>query len=53
MPCALAMFFLIPAGLIIAIVGLIKKEIPRKYCIIGLCLNLLWLLAVGVMFFLP
>ncbi len=53
MPCALAMFFLIPTGLIIAIVGLVKKETPRKFCIIGLCLNLLWPLVVGVMMFLP
>jgi hypothetical protein len=51
MPCALAMFFLIPAGMILAIIGLIKKETPRKYCIIGLCLNLLWLLVVGFMMF--
>lgn len=53
MPCALAMLFLIPAGLIIAIVGLLKPETPRKYCIIGLCLNLLWLLVVGARVFLP
>jgi len=47
------MFFLIPAGLILAIIGLVKKETPRKYCIIGLGLNLLWLLVVGAMVFLP
>jgi hypothetical protein len=51
MPCALAMLFLIPAGLIIASVGLVKQETPRKYCIIGLSLNLLWLLLVGFMMF--
>lgn len=51
MPCVLAMLFLIPVGLVIAIVGLLKQETPRKYCIIGLCLNLLWLLVVGFMMF--
>jgi hypothetical protein len=35
---------LIPLGLGSAFVGILKQEEPRKYCVIGFVLNLLWFL---------
>ena len=33
---------LVPVGLILAFVGMVKQERPAKYCIIGFVLNMLW-----------
>jgi len=41
---ALAIIILVPLGLISAFVGVVRQEEPKKYCIIGFILNMLWFL---------
>ena len=41
---ALAITVLVPVGLVLAFVGALRQERPKRYPIVGFILNMLWFL---------